>query len=126
MTATDPHGAPVDPRVEALVNDLIGRVADKWTMIVLEVLAAQGELRFTALGHQIPGISQKMLTQTLRAMERDRLVIRTIHPVIPPRVDYKLTNLGLSLGDAFCGVWSWAESNLTQIEAARRGFDART
>jgi DNA-binding HxlR family transcriptional regulator len=77
MTATDPQGAPVDPRVEAMVNDLIGRVADKWTMIVLEVLAAQDELRVTALGQQIPAISQKMLTQTLRAMERDGLVIRT-------------------------------------------------
>ena len=125
MATIDPHGAPVDTRVEALVNDLIGRVADKWTMIVLEVLAAQGELRFTALGQQIPGISQKMLTQTLRAMERDGLVIRTIHPVIPPRVDYRLTDLGLSLGDAFCGVWRWAEQNLTQIEAARQGFDGR-
>lgn len=125
MTATHPKDSPVDPRVEALVNDLIGRVADKWTMIVLEVLAAQGELRFTALGQQIPGISQKMLTQTLRAMERDGLVIRTIHPVIPPRVDYRLTSLGLSLGDAFCGVWRWAEQNLTTIEAARHKFDAR-
>ena len=125
MSATDPHGSPVDPRVEALVNDLIGRVADKWTMIVLEVLAAQGELRFTALGHQVPGISQKMLTQTLRAMERDGLVIRTIHPVIPPRVDYKLTGLGFSLGDAFCGVWRWAEQHLAQIEAARSAFDSR-
>lgn len=126
MTATDPKGAPTDPRVEALVNELIGRVADKWTMIVLEVLAAQGELRFTALGQQVPGISQKMLTQTLRAMERDGLVIRTIHPVIPPRVDYKLTTLGLSLGEAFCGVWHWAEAHLAQIETARRNFDART
>ena len=125
MTAIDPHGTPVDPRVEVLVNDLIGRVADKWTMIVLEVLAAQGELRFTALCSQIPGISQKMLTQTLRAMERDGLLIRTIHPVIPPRVDYKLTDLGLSLGYAFCGVWRWAEDNLTQIETARHKFGAR-
>ncbi len=125
MTATDPQGAPIDPRVEALVNDLISRVADKWTMIVLEVLAAQGEMRFTVLGQHIPGISQKMLTQTLRAMERDGLLIRTIHPVIPPRVDYRLTDLGLGLGDAFCGVWRWAERNLTQIEAARHRFDSR-
>lgn len=68
MTATDPNGTPIDPRVEALVNDLIGRVAEKWTMIVLEVLAEQGEMRFTALGHLVLGISQKMLTQTLRQM----------------------------------------------------------
>ena len=125
MTATNPQGEAVDPRVEALVNDLIGRVADKWTMIVIEVLIAQGEMRFTNLGRQVPGISQKMLTQTLRAMERDGLVLRTVHPVIPPRVDYKLTDLGLSLGEAFCGVWRWAEQNLPRIEATRREFDAR-
>lgn len=125
MTMTDPQGAPVDPRVEALVQELIGRVADKWTMIVLEVLAARGEMRFTALGEAVTGISQKMLTQTLRAMERDGLVIRTVHPVIPPRVEYRLTDLGLSLGAAFCGVWEWAEQNLARIEATRRAYDAR-
>jgi DNA-binding HxlR family transcriptional regulator len=125
MTVIAPNGNPVDPRLEALVTDLIGRVADKWTMIVLEVLAARGELRFTALGHAVPGISQKMLTQTLRQMERDGLVTRTIHPVIPPRVDYRLTDLGLSLGDAFCGVWTWAEAHLSQIEQSRHAFDAR-
>ena len=77
---------PVDPRVEALVNEVIGRVADKWTMIVLDVLAENGELRFTRVGELSGGISQKMLTQTLRQMERDGLVVRTIHPVIPPKV----------------------------------------
>ena len=122
---TSPDTRQLDPRLQALVTDLIGRVADKWTMVVIEVLADRGELRFTALGQQIPGISQKMLTQTLRQMERDGLVIRTIHPVIPPRVDYRLTDLGLSLGDAFCGVWTWAEQHLTQIEQARDTFDAR-
>ena len=126
MTATAPNGETIDPRVEALVNDLIGRVADKWTMIVIEVLIARGELRFTALGHLVPGISQKMLTQTLRQMERDGLVIRTIHPVIPPRVEYRLTDLGFSLGDAFCGVWTWAETNLARIEASRQSFDQRS
>lgn len=125
MSVTAPDGTPVNPRVEALVAELIGRVADKWTMIVLEVLAEEGETRFTALGRLVPGISQKMLTQTLRAMERDGLVIRTIHPVIPPRVDYRLTDLGLSLGEAFCGVWHWAEANLARIDAARQRFDAK-
>ena len=100
--------AECDPRVEALVNDLIGRVADKWTMIVLEVLAEHGELRFTQLVRQMRGISQKMLTQTLRQMERDGMVTRTVHAVVPPRVDYRLTELGASLGAAFCGVWIWA------------------
>jgi DNA-binding HxlR family transcriptional regulator len=115
----------VDPRVEALVNELIGRVADKWTMLVIEALAAGGEMRFSRLAEAVGDISQKMLTQTLRQMERDGLVVRTIHPVIPPRVDYKLTKLGLGLGEAFCGVWIWAGEHLAEIEKARREFDAR-
>lgn len=116
---------PVDPRVEALVNEVIGRVADKWTMIVLEVLTEHGELRFSRIGRLADGISQKMLTQTLRQMERDGLVIRTVHPEVPPRVEYRLTDLGFTLSEAFCGVWTWAEANLDRIEAARRAFDAR-
>ncbi len=115
-----------DPRVEALVNDLIGRVADKWTMIILEVLADRGELRFTQLSRAAAGISQKMLTQTLRQMERDGMVVRTVHAVVPPRVDYRLTDLGASLGAAFCGVWIWAEENLTRVEEARAVFDERS
>lgn len=115
---------PVDPRVEALVTEVIGRVADKWTMIVLEVLVEHGELRFTRLAELSEGISQKMLTQTLRAMERDGLVVRTVHPVIPPKVEYRLTDLGFSLAEAFCGVWQWAQINLERIEASRANFDA--
>ncbi len=113
----------LDPRIEALVNDLIGRVADKWTMLVLEVLAEKGELRFTRLSEFVEGISQKMLTQTLRQMERDGLITRTVHPVVPPKVEYKLTQLGSSLGAAFCGVWVWAAENLNEVERARRKFD---
>ncbi|MCI0752164.1 winged helix-turn-helix transcriptional regulator [Teichococcus vastitatis] len=118
--------AECDPRVEALVNDLIGRVADKWTMIALEVLAEHGELRFTQFARQMRGISQKMLTQTLRQMERDGMVTRTVHPVVPPRVEYRLTELGASLGAAFCGVWIWAEESLAKAEASREAFDAKT
>jgi DNA-binding HxlR family transcriptional regulator len=113
----------LDPRIEALVNDLIGRVADKWTMMILEVLAEKGELRFTQLSKLVDGISQKMLTQTLRGMERDGLVIRTVHPVVPPKVEYRLTELGITLGAAFCGVWVWAAGNLEHVERARRAFD---
>ncbi len=113
-----------DPRVERLVNEVIGQVADKWTMLVLEVLEDHGEQRFSEISRRVEGISQKMLTQTLRRMERDGLVIRTVHPVIPPRVDYRLTELGESLSYAFCGVWTWVESNLERIEAARGAFDA--
>jgi DNA-binding HxlR family transcriptional regulator len=117
--------AHLDPRIEALVTDLIGRVADKWTMLVLEVLSEKGELRFTRLGELIEGISQKMLTQTLRHMERDGLITRTVHPVVPPKVEYKLTQLGMSLGAAFCGVWVWAAENLEDVEHARREFDGK-
>src|SRR5271167_4043534 len=116
----------LDPRIEALVNDLIGRVADKWTMLVLEVLAEKGELRFTRLSEFVEGVSQKMLTQTLRQMERDGLITRTVHPVVPPKVEYKLTPLGMSLGAAFCGVWVWAARHLEQVEKARRAFDRRS
>lgn len=114
-----------DPRVQGLVNEVIARVADKWTMTILDVLAEHGELRFTQLAKHIPGISQKMLTQTLREMEREGLVIRTVHPVVPPRVEYRLTDLGLGLGAAFCGVWLWAEQSLEQIEQARADYDQR-
>jgi len=115
----------LDPRIANLVKDLIGRVADKWTMLILEVLSEKGELRFTRLSELVEGISQKMLTQTLRQMERDGLLKRTVHPVVPPKVEYKLTQLGLSLGAAFCGVWVWAAHNLDQVEQARVAFDEK-
>lgn len=115
----------IDPRIERLVNDLIGRLADKWTLLVLEELEEKGTLRFTEIGRAVEGISQKMLTRTLRQMERDGLLTRTVHPVVPPRVDYALTPLGNSLSAAFCGVWVWAERHLDTVEAARTTFDAR-
>ena len=124
---SDPEtGEPADPRVEALVHEVIGRVADKWTMLILEVLAEHGEQRFTRVGELVGGISQKMLTQTLRQMERDGLVLRTVHPVIPPKVEYRLTAMGPTLAEAFCGVWVWAEKNIDGIEAARAAFDRRS
>lgn len=132
MTAVPPArishpetGEVADPRVEALVNEVIGRVADKWTMLILEVLAEHGDTRFTRVGELVGGISQKMLTQTLRQMERDGLVVRTVHPVIPPKVEYRLTDLGFTLAEAFCGVWTWAETNIDRIETARAAFDGR-
>jgi DNA-binding HxlR family transcriptional regulator len=125
MPKDEPLLKDVDPRLNALVMDLIGRVADKWTMTVLEVLVEGGEMRFTRIADGVPGISQKMLTQTLRTMERDGLLIRTVHPVVPPKVEYRLTDLGYSLGGAFCGVWTWAEENITRIDTARAAYDAR-
>ena len=113
------------PEVDALVHEIIGRVADKWTMIVLEILEEHGTTRFTRIGKLAGGISQKMLTKTIRQMERDGLVTRTVHPVVPPRVDYSLTELGRSLGGAFCGVWVWAETHYSEVEKARKAFAAR-
>jgi len=115
----------IDPKVDALVNEVMGQVADKWTLLVLEELEEGGEQRFTVLHRRVPGISQKMLTQTLRQMERTGLVVRTVHPVVPPRVDYRLTDLGRELGEAFCGVWRWAERNRGRIEACRKKFDEK-
>jgi DNA-binding HxlR family transcriptional regulator len=120
-----PHDREIDPRVERLVVDLIGRVADKWTMIILEVLVEHGELRFTQLGRLVTGISQKMLTQTVRQMERDGLLRRMVHLVVPPKVEYKFTELGLTLSAAFRGVWIWASDNLHKVDQARRKFDSR-
>ncbi|RXH56812.1 winged helix-turn-helix transcriptional regulator [Granulicella sibirica] len=121
LATPDPPPA-TDPKLDALVREIIERVADKWTMLVLEVLEEHGVVRFTRLGELVGGISQKMLTKTVRQMESDGLVKRTIHPVIPPKVEYELTNLGRSLGTAFCGVWIWAEEHHEEIDHARRTF----
>ncbi|MFD1703071.1 winged helix-turn-helix transcriptional regulator [Methylopila henanensis] len=120
-----PPPQAADPAIEALVNDVIGQVADKWTMLVLEALEEGGVLRFTEIARAVGGISQKMLTKTVRQMERDGLLTRTVHPVVPPHVDYALTELGRSLGAAFCGVWIWAEAHYAQVESARRAFRER-
>lgn len=121
----DVEPEPVDPAIASLVRDLIGKVADKWTMLILEVLAEEEVLRFTEVGRKVGGISQKMLTKTLRQMEADGLVERRVHPVIPPHVDYRLSPLGHSLGAAFCGVWEWAEAHIEEVEAARLAFAQR-
>ena len=114
-----------DPKIDALVDETIGRVADKWTLLLIEALEDAGARRFSDLARAVPGISQKMLTQTLRAMEREGLVKRTVFPEVPPRVEYLLTDLGHELAEAFCGVWTWAERNIARIEAARAAYDAR-
>ncbi len=110
------------PEIDTLVREIIERVADKWTMLILEVLEEHGTVRFTRLGELVGGVSQKMLTKTLRQMEYDGLITRTVHPVIPPHVDYRLTELGHSLGAAFCGVWVWAEKYHDAVLAARAAF----
>ena len=118
-------GKPLDPELDRLVRDIIGKVADKWTMLILEALNDHGTLRFTDVGRKVGEISQKMLTKTLRQMEADGLVQRTVHPVIPPHVEYSLTPMGRSLGGAFCGVWLWAEEHHAAIEASRKAVAER-
>jgi DNA-binding HxlR family transcriptional regulator len=109
---------------QALVHEMLERIADKWTLLVIEELAqAAAELRFTHLAQRIPGVSQKMLTKTLRQLERDGLVTRRVHPVIPPHVDYALTSRGESLGEATCGIWLWAEKHGHQVLRSRQAYD---
>ena len=102
-----------------LAREMIERVADKWTMLVLDVLEP-GEQRFTRIREQVGNVSQKMLTKTLRQLERDGLVTRKVFPVVPPHVEYKLTPLGLSLAESFCGVWKWAEAHAARVHESRR------
>lgn len=120
-----PSGELSSPEIDRLVEEIIGRVADKWTMLLLEALEQHGVVRFSGLAELVGGISQKMLTQTLRQMEADGFVTRKVYPVVPPRVEYALTPLGESLGRAFCGVWEWAEANYAELEQARAAYRRR-
>ena len=106
-------------------REILDLIADKWTLLVIEVLSEDRELRFTRLQERIGGISQKMLTKTLRQMERYGFVTRHVHPVIPPHVDYRITELGESLGEAVCGIWEWKLKNQDRVTAARDAFDAK-
>ncbi|WP_305095704.1 winged helix-turn-helix transcriptional regulator [Croceibacterium aestuarii] len=106
------------------VNDILARVGDKWSMQVVMGLAA-GSLRFNALLRAVDGISQRMLTRTLRALERDGLVDRAVTPSVPPRVDYSLTMLGRSLIEPVGTLGAWAMENRAAVDAARSRFDAR-
>lgn len=122
-SAPHPKLSEVNPELTKLVMELIGSLADKWTMVILATLEDHGQLRFGQLGELVDGISQKMLTKTIRQMERDGLVQRTVHPVIPPKVEYKLTDIGVGLVDSFCSVWLWAALNHEEVERARERFD---
>jgi DNA-binding HxlR family transcriptional regulator len=125
--AADTHIYPVQtPEVEALVRDIIGKIADKWTLLVLDFLENKGAVRFGEITRGVTGVSQKMLTKTLRQMECDGLLTRVVHPVIPPRVDYALTEMGKTLTCAFCGVWMWAAENHAEVESARAKFVQRS
>jgi DNA-binding HxlR family transcriptional regulator len=106
------------------VASILSRVGDKWSVFVIMMLD-DGPKRFNELKRMIKGISQRMLTLTLRGLERDGLVTRTIFPTIPPRVDYELTDLGRGLSRPVQALGMWAKEHQSQIEAARTRFDER-
>ena len=105
------------------ISTLLSRIGDKWTVLVVQTLS-DGPRRFNELRREIPSVSQRMLTLTLRNLERDGLVSRTVTPTIPPRVDYELTELGQSLQKPICGLATWAMNNVEAIHSAQSRFDA--
>jgi DNA-binding HxlR family transcriptional regulator len=115
-------GSEPDPTCE--VRTILDRIADKWSLLVICVLA-DGTHRFSELRREIDGISQRMLTLTLRGLEREGLISRTVFPVVPPRVDYELTELGSTLLDTIQELVAWASKHGSEIIAARAAYDAR-
>ena len=105
------------------ISTLLSRIGDKWTVLVVQTLG-EGPKRFNELRREIPSVSQRMLTLTLRNLERDGLVNRTVTPTIPPRVDYELTELGNSLQKPICGLATWATDKVEAIHKAQARFDA--
>ncbi len=133
--AGDPSGAACDSSaaIEAGAvrtpttcgaREVLQRVGDKWSVLVIDLLG-QGTMRFSELHRAIGAITARMLTVTLRGLERDGVVTRTIHPVIPPRVEYALTPMGRTLLHTIGQLVTWADSHLPEIEAARAAYDAR-
>jgi DNA-binding HxlR family transcriptional regulator len=104
------------------ISTLLARIGDKWTVLVVSTLGA-GSKRFSELRREIPSVSQRMLTLTLRNLERDGLVNRTVTPSIPPRVDYELTDLGRSLQEPIMALSQWALDNVGAIHEAQARFD---
>ncbi|PXY27372.1 winged helix-turn-helix transcriptional regulator [Prauserella muralis] len=111
-----------DTREDCEVRQILDRIADKWSLLVIALLDRH-TMRFTQLRREIDGISQRMLTTTLRQLERDGLVRRTVHPVVPPRVDYALTPLGGSLHKTIQALVDWTEEHQSEIAAARTRYD---
>ncbi len=118
--APDATGAPSECRA----REVLQRVGDKWSVQVIDLLG-QDTKRFSELHRSIDGITARMLTVTLRGLERDGIVTRTVHAVIPPRVDYALTPMGRTLLDTIGQLITWADNHLSEIEAARAAYDAK-
>ena len=105
-------------------RQLLDRISDKWVALVLAALHEQGPMRYSGLARRIAGVSQKMLTQTLRALERDGLLTRTVTPTVPVTVEYDLTPLGLSLHEVMLELKRWAEANMDEVLRNREASDA--
>ena len=109
-------------------RELLGRVGDKWSLLVIAMLERMPgqRSRFSALKRSIPGISQRMLTATLRNLERDGLLTREVYPEVPPRVEYELTALGKAFMTPVCALVDWLQANWSTIKTARDAFDRRS
>ena len=105
------------------MGDILNRIGDKWSVMIVGYLTRK-TMRFNELRHAIGGISQRMLTLTLRNLERDGLVTRTVFPEIPPRVEYQLTNLGRTLTEPLDALWNWAAEHQGEVQSARHEYDA--
>ena len=116
--------APPEGRTECPLRDILDRVGDKWSVLVV-ILLRDGTMRFSGLRRSIEGISQRMLTQTLRQLERDGLVKRTVYPSVPVRVEYALTALGKTLIEPLSALAGWAETHREVILANRDTYDSR-
>jgi DNA-binding HxlR family transcriptional regulator len=112
-------------RAKGMAREVFNQLVDKWTLLVIRVLGQEPKLRFSQLRDRIEGVSQKMLTQTLRQLERDGLVTRHVFPVVPPRVEYKLTPLGHGLCATVGGICHWVHEHIGEIDQSRQSFDAR-
>jgi DNA-binding HxlR family transcriptional regulator len=111
---------------EELTREMVMRLADKWSLWTLAILAEEGgPLRFTRLMERVEGVSQKSLTKTLRALERDGLITRQIFAEVPPRVEYTITALGLELLSHVEPLWNWVARSVGQFQRARQEFEAR-
>jgi DNA-binding HxlR family transcriptional regulator len=106
-------------------RDVLARIGDTWSVYVIHVLGDTRSMRFNELRKEVDGISQRMLTVTLRALERDGLVARRVYPEVPPRVEYALTPLGNTLRQHIRGLVAWAGAHLEEVDAARATYDAR-
>jgi DNA-binding HxlR family transcriptional regulator len=125
VTAVSPDGRFDVLAVACPTRQLVARIGDRWTLLVLSALQDR-TLRFQELRRAVDGVSQKMLTQTLRALERDGLVRREVYAAVPPRVEYSLTPLGATLSELVAGTRAWAYGHMDEIEAARAAYDAAT